>query len=517
MNSFKFLAIASLAFLSCTKNSLIVQTQNRLDDHLKFSTYGIESNGLTDVTQDLQKLLDTSSIIYLKAGVYTISNTLNIKSNTKLIGEKGTIIKGGKDMTGTLLEFGRYIFAERANNTTIQQITFRQSESSYSYREWNNACIFLLNCKTFNVESCFFDFHLSYQTLGQEAVWVSGSESHGNTIQGNEINTLGIRYAENGADGTLVKNNVLNKSYSNALSASGNHKTDLIVGCRILNNKIFDAGRMGIEDWGNTDGSIIEGNLITGTGKDSKQAIDGIALSAVGINSSVLNNTISDSQIYAIEVRGNYGSIVKENKIFANPNSTAVILNYTFTKPSDKLPLARVENNNIKESKIGVHIFGDYESHVLIYKNSFQNIDDKAISIESGARKYIIDLRANHYTFNKPNQRDRFALFSYTHFRPGVADQVIKSLRDTITFTSSSNGGAGVDFGFVIRTDRASIDQLTVRANNVKNSSKVPVNAFTALGGRPISVVLRNSNVKGGRVDLVGFKDIKLSNNTFSQ
>jgi|GEM_PF-1240659 len=521
MKKLPVIACSLILVFSCTKSSSVPNAKSSINEDEKidhhFYLYNLKGDGTSDDTEGLQKLISDSTNIYLKAGIYIINQTLIFKANTKIYGEKGTVIKAGREIKGDLLEHGRYIFAEKSDNSLIKNITFSQSENPYKFKEWANSCIFVLNTRNFTVQNCIFNFNLGYQSLGMEAVWISGIASKNNMIKANEINTLSIRYAEDGADSTTVESNVINKSYSNALTSTGNHVSDFIAGCKVLNNKVLNAGRMGIEDWGNTEGTIISGNSISGTGKDPKQAIDGIALSAVGKNTTVSNNIIRDGKVYAIEVRGNYGVSVTGNQIYTAGNSTGIILNFTFLPTAAAVPLAIVENNKITDALIGLHIFGDYEAKVTINKNSFINNASKSISIESGAKNFMITSKNNNFRFSGPNTQDRFALFSYTKFEPGDAHQQLIMNADTINFLPSSAAGKGVDFGVVVRTDNTRLEKIRIIANYNKNSNNIPVNAITAFGAKPTGLQLYNNFVSGGIVDLKGFSNPKLVDNIFVQ
>lgn len=516
--------VLSLFLPSCGKvntnpaHGVPVKPENGTDKPaLTFQSYGLKGDGITDNTAALQKLIDESSEIYLKGGTYIINQTINLKAGIKIYGEATTVIKAGNSMSGTLHTHGRYFFGNAADLMLINGITFKQSDNAYNWGDWNNACVYLLNCKSTVIENSFFDFDLPYLIKGMEAVWISGTGSANNTIKNNKIKTLGIKYAENGADGTIVENNTLINAYSNAITANGNHPTDYSTNCQILNNTVTNAGRMGIEDWGKTEGTIIKGNKVTGTGKDPKQSIDGIAISAVGSHVKVISNVISDSQVYAIEVRGNYGTAVTNNMITDNPASTGIILNYTFPIPENISGVTRamISHNKINKSDIGIHIFGDYEANVLIQGNTFTNTITKGISIESGSSIYHLDLEGNKFNFTVSTGKERFGLFSYTKFSPGTANQIINIATDTINYSASASGGTGIDLGFVIRTDKATISNVIVQGNNNKSAAGIPVNAITALGAKPIGVKLINNNVSGALVDLTGFTYTQSTGNNF--
>lgn len=517
--------VLSLLLLSCDKvntnsaHGTPVKPENGIDKSaLTFQSYGLKGDGITDNTAALQKLINESSEIYLKSGIYIINQTLNLKAGIKIYGEAATVIKAGNNMSGTLSTNGRYFFGNASDQMVITGITFQQSDNAYNWSDWNNACIYLLNCKSTVIENSLFDFHLPYFTKGMEAVWIAGTGSANNTVKNNKINTLGIKYAENGADGTIVESNTLINAYSNGITANGNHATDYSTGCQILNNTVTNAGRMGIEDWGKTDGTLIKGNKVTGTGKDPKQLVDGIAISAVGCNVKVIGNAISDSQLYAIEVRGNYGATVTDNTLADNPASTGIILNYTFPIPENINGVSRaiISRNEINKSDIGIHIFGDYEASVMIQDNSFINTITKGISIESGAATYRLDFERNKFNFTISTNKERFGLFSYTKYSPGTANQIINIAADTINYAAAASGGTGIDMGFVIRTDKATVSNVVVQGNNNKSLAGIRVNAITALGAKPIGVKLVNNNVSGALVDLTGFTDTQSTGNNFN-
>ncbi|WP_158799986.1 right-handed parallel beta-helix repeat-containing protein [Pedobacter sp. L105] len=482
-----------------------------------YQTYGLVGDGVTDNTAALQKLINASSVIYLKAGTYIINQTINLKAGIKIYGEALTVIKAGPQMSGTLLTNGRYFFGSAADQALIHQLTFGQSDKAFTWSTWNNACIYLLNSKGVTVENSTFNFHLPYNATGMEAVWVSGSGSSANSIKNNKITSLGIKYAENGADGTIVDSNLLTNAYSNALTANGNNATDYSIGCQVLNNTISNSGRMGIEDWGNTDGSVIQGNKISGTGKDPNQAVDGIAISAVGTNVKVISNTVSDSKEYAIEVRGNYGVTVTNNVLTNNPLSTGIILNYTFAVPVKAAAgsVATITGNKIGVSNIGIHVFGDYQANALIKGNVFTNTITKGISIESGAATYTLNITNNKFNFSVPAAADRYGVFSYTKYNPGTANQVINLSTDTLLYSTSAAGGAGVDLGLVIRTDKATINNVQIQGSNNKSAAKVAVNGITAFGAKPIGVKFTNNKVVGAIADLTGFTNYVSTGNNF--
>jgi len=515
----RFFLIISLWLLLCScnkekaiNNGFKLQKVDTADHY--FQSYGLAGDGITDDTQALQKLVNDSSTIYLKAGKYLISETIVLPHGLRFTGQEGTAIIASREMGGTLLQNGRFLFANESNDILIRNVRFRSSDRRFEFSEWNNACIFILNSRNVNIDNCFFDFELPYSSTGMEAVWVSGPKSKQNIIRNNNVHTLGIKYAENAADSTLVEHNVLTNAYSNAITANGNNAGDEVEGCKVLKNTIENAGRMGIEDWGNTNGTVIEGNKLSGTGVDPAQEHDGIGISAVGVNVNVLNNEVTNSRLYAIEARGNYGVQVTGNKLLNNPLSTGIILNFTFDAPKTNLAAAKVSNNEMQNCEKGVHIFGDYQADVSIQSNVFRDVIAKAISLESGSSNYKIQVVDNKFSFSGKANVDRYAFFSYTRYEPGVASQIVYATDNSIEYASTASGGAGIDFGFVIRTDRATINNLVVKGNNNRNAGNIPIFAITTLGAKPDQCVITNNHIYGSAVELGGFTNSVQKDNT---
>lgn len=516
--------VAAFAQFSCSKNatdpsglSPSIVPETGTTGSQTYNSYGLTGDGVTDNTAALQALFDQNSAIYLKAGTYIINQTINLKAGFQLYGEAGTVIKAGKAMSGTLLSNARYIFISSADNTLIHQITFAQSEQAYQLSSWNNACIYILNSKNSTVENSTFDYHLPYSITGFDAVWVSGTGSANTMIKNNLLTTLGIKYAENGADGTVVQNNIIKNPASNALTGNGNHATDYSTGCMVLNNTVQNAGRMGIEDWGKIDHSVISGNKINGTGKDPGQAAAGFGISAVGTNVTVSNNTISDTQVYTIEVRGNYNIVVSGNTLNSNPESTGIFMNYTYPVPelAASGTAGTITGNKISNSKIAIHIFGDYESNALLQSNVLTNIISKGISVESGSQNYRVDIRNNRLNFTVPATADRYALFSFTKFPAGTANQLITVSADTLSYSSGAAGGAGIDLGLVIRTDKAVISNSVISGSSAKSITGTAISAITAYGASPAGLQLTGNTVTGASVNLSGFTQVTASGNNF--
>ena len=261
--------------------------------------WGLKANGLDDDTEALQNIFNQSDSceIVFDGGEFLIHRTLLLKSGCKVIGKNGAILKAAPVITGTLLNYGRFFYLNEVSDCSIIGLKFLSENGSFRLSGWGDACISIYNSTNSVIESNTFQFDQKYGIAGLEAVWISGPKTKNTQIRNNAIYGLGIKYAENGACFTIVENNRIINAHSNALTANGN-SAEMIAGCKIINNYIENAGRMGIEDWGLVDGSLIKGNTIKGTGKDPAQKHEGLGISAVGINTKVINNKIYDAQIF---------------------------------------------------------------------------------------------------------------------------------------------------------------------------------------------------------------------------
>ena len=66
--------------------SQIEHLQNKVDKISTVKEFGAVGDGVTDDTESLQLALNEGGIILVEEGTYLMSKTLQIKSNTKLIG-----------------------------------------------------------------------------------------------------------------------------------------------------------------------------------------------------------------------------------------------------------------------------------------------------------------------------------------------------------------------------------------------------------------------------------------------
>ncbi|RZL44002.1 MAG: hypothetical protein EOP00_21845, partial [Pedobacter sp.] len=476
--------------------------------------FGAKGDGLNDDTDILQSIIDANEELVFDGGTYIINRTLNLKSGSKLTGLNGAIIKSGSSLTGTLSTFARFLNLSNVKDCTVSGLKFQSSSNNFKLSAWYNACLFVSNSTNNLIENNNFDFKLPFSLNGFEAVWVTGPETDKTTIKNNKIYTLGIKYAENGASGTIVESNVIVNAHSNALTANGN-SAKIITGCKLLNNSIENTGRMAIEDWGAVDGTVISGNIIVGTGKGLDQAHDGLGISAVGTNSIVTKNKITDAKFFYIEIGGNHNCIVENNEIFDTENlATGIIFNYTDKMPANLTSsFAQAKNNIINGCQRGIYVFGINYSNCLISGNTLRNQSMRGVSVESDSKSYDIQIVSNTFYLTLPNSKIRTAVNSYNTLPVGSANQNLTVSKNIVNYAASAAGGVDKEYSFLLATDNVKVLDNEVFGNNIKSGGS-NVFAISSNGAKSTNVTIGNNKIHGAILDLNNYSNPSLYNNS---
>lgn len=489
----------------------VVTTPNTKKTVIQF---GAKGDGVSDDTEILQSIINSNEELVFDGGVYIINKTLTLKSGTKLTGLNGAIIKSGSNITGTLSTFARFLNISNVKDCTVSGLKFQSSNNNFKLSAWYDACLFVSNSTNNLIENNNFDFKLPFSLNGFEAVWVTGTETNNTIIRNNKIYTLGIKYAENGASGTIVESNYLFGAHSNALTSNGN-STKMITGCKLLNNSIENTGRMAIEDWGAVDGTVISGNIIVGTGKGADQAHDGLGISAVGTNSLVIKNKITDAKFFYIEIGGNHNCIVENNEIFDNEYiATGIIFNYTDKMPANLTSsLAQAKNNVINGCQRGIYVFGVNYSNCLISGNTLKNQSLRGVSIESDSKSYDIQILSNTFNVTLPNSKIRTAINSYNTLPVGSANQNLTVSKNIVNYATSAAGGVDKEYSFLLATDNVKVLDNEVFGNSIKAGGS-NVFAISSNGAKSTNVTIGNNKIRGAILDLNNFSNPNLYNNS---
>ncbi len=478
--------------------------------------YGAVGDGVHDDASVIQTALNSESVVFFPAGTYIINSTLNIRPGVKLYGTGGATIKSGNSMRGTLLSMGRYVYISNADNSLITNIRFQQSSQSFSLGQWANACIYVINSKGTNISYNNFDFKLPYSKTGLEGIWVSGKLSENTLIKANKLTSVGIEYAENGANSTIADGNYITHAANDGLSSHGN-SLNWCTKHIVSNNIIENSGLMGIEDWGNVDGTLIINNTINGVGKDPAQALNGIGISAVGINTRVVNNKLTDAPIYYIESGGN--NIIDSNIINdTRGKAIGIMSNFTAVQSATiagmwKSNAMRITGNVITGCDRSIVVFGNYSPNVNIAANTITNPGSVGINVDSASPLYTINVTDNKILFNIPNTHARKAFESYTSLdHTGI--QNINLDNNIVTYATTADGGKGLEYGFEIGTDNAVLNNNQVYGNNIR-ANKQAVYAISGNTDPAYAITLTNNRIYGAIVNLKDFTVKNQSGNNF--
>ncbi len=484
-------------------------------DAVSVRKFGALGTGILDDTNALQNALNSGNTLVFPAGVYIINKTLNVKPNTKIYGAAGAVIKTGINMKGTLLTLGRYFYIRDADNCVINNIKFQQSIQSFKLAQWGSACIYLEDSANGKFTYNFFDFNLPYSNTGYIAIWAGGNATRNTLIKGNRLISAGIEYAENGAGGTVVDANRISNAPANGIVAHGNTPV-YCTGNVVTNNIIENSGYMGIEDWGNIDGTVIRNNTIKGTGKNPVNH-DAIGISAVGVNTVVANNSITDAVFYYIEVAGSHNLLVENNTINDSKKlAMGIIINFTGTMPAvSALKGTIVRNNIINNCFKGIAVEGDLSPNVEIVSNKINNPLFEGVNVDTACPSdFTITIKDNNIQFTSPNKRERKAVQLYSSLAHGAGNQNINLINNTITYTTAATGGPGNELGIEVGIDNTVLDGNQIYGNNIVGN-KLPVKAITANYVATQDVSFINNTVTGAIVDLSYFTIKSQSGNNF--
>lgn len=483
-------------------------------DAVNAKKFGVVGDGVTDDTEKLQNLINTQTTILLPAGTYIINKALNLRSNVKVYGAAGATIMAGNSMSGILLTHGHYFNLEKADNCLIFNIIFKQGAQPFALKEWSNACIFASNSKGTNILYNTFNFNLKYGRLGLEAVWFTGSETTNTVIKGNKLYTVGIEYAEAGASRALVQNNYVKNAHGIGINGHGNNASVCLDNV-ISDNVIEYPGNMGIEDWGNTSGTIIKNNTILHTGQDPGHRDDAMGISAVGARPQILNNKITDAWMYYIEIGGNSNKTVDGNIINDTRGlATGIIINYTDTSATNQTNTnnkVTIKNNQILNCELGIHYYGNNNINTLLQSNTFKNPKVSAVKFDSDAAIIDATITNNNVSIAEPAAKVRSIFMTYTRKAPNAVKHSIAFTNNNITFEATAKGSTAEEYGFYIATNNTSIK------NNIIKSAVTSLYTVGNSSDNKLNLYFTNNNFSGVKNDLSRFNLLENTGNVITK
>ena len=258
---------------------------------------------------------------------------------------------------------------------------------------------------------------------------------------------------------------------------------------------------MGIEDWGSITGSVIKGNTIDGTGKNTSQSGSGIGLSLVGVNSVASHNTISNAQDMYIEVGGNNNIKVDTNTINDTQLAiTGIIVNCTTAKPAGSNSYSAAINGNIINGcEQGIAVQGNESPNATVSNNVLTNQKWMALNLNTNAGAYNVTFTGNAINFTNKSTQARKGVEVYTSATNSGQKTTVTS--NTITYATSANGGSGCDMALSLEANYINYTGNKVVGNKVKSGGS-QVFAISAGGNAYKGITYNNNVVSGATVDL---------------
>lgn len=469
---------------------------------------GAKGDGVSDdttaIASGIANAKSSGKALVIPSGTYIVNQTFILDSSVWIYGQEGSILRAGSSQTGDLAHRGWH-FAVTAPDVTVQGLTIVAPVVPYLNDFDEVASVHVMDAPRARI--------LDNTFTGSEGIFVKGPTTVDTQVIGNRLSGgPGIVYTYAGASRTLVANNVIDGSKGNAMSGTGNHGSAFNSGAIVENNIITNAGRMGIEDWGNCVDTIIRGNRIVRPGVLSDDA--GFAISAVGIRQIVQDNDIDDYEIYGIEASGN-GTKVLRNNVLQNGSArgtgTAVIINGHLANVTSG---AEVIGNIIEANGIAVSVWSN-AGLVHVEANS---LIDNLVGVAVDSQDPLTGFEAinNTVTYNTPPVAvgSRRAFDTYSTGNTGVKSTLISN--NTVTYnTGAWSEGASEDEWLA----KIATDNVEISGNTFDAGSNHPATFIPKIGGNGATnsglVVRLNRFLNGAQLDISWFTNPTVENNTF--
>nr|DAH52745.1 MAG TPA: tailspike protein [Caudoviricetes sp.] len=305
----------------------------------------VTGDGITDVTVELQKVLDSGRSVYFPDGDYIASSLTLSSDNVSIFGPGRIIKKAG--VNGRLLTI-------TGSGCSVSDLKFNGRNAAPNQMHYNN--IIHITGDNNTVSGCFID----------------GSQGGGITIEGaanNKIinNTIidtydnNIHITDEGANrnmvsgnicrGTVAQNNIFVTASADS-SANGKFVYDNI----IIGNSCADSADTGIEAGYHTIRTIIKGNICLNSYNPGILLRDNFG--------SIVDGNIIAVKAYASQ-HANYDGIAIAPQNEGAGNYSATIVNNTILGPTKRSGVyvggswVKVSNNTIYDNQSAINAAGD--------------------------------------------------------------------------------------------------------------------------------------------------------------
>jgi hypothetical protein len=261
-----------------------------LESVVYVKTYIPSPDGTTDNSSALASALAAAAgkVLEFETGKTYVQNSPLLPASNTVVRGNGATLQAGTSKSGTLSSSGHQLELTSVSNVVVEGLRFVAPASAYGTLTGNITSIQLASATNCVVRNCTFS-----STGVRWAIFVTTGSSDCR-VENNYSDGSGITYSNGGASRVICRANTILNAEQNGLSCTGNNSGAYATGCIAEDNYVINAGRMGIEDWTYTLGSVIRNNYVSGA------TVYGI--SAVGRNTLVEGNSVVDPvSSYCIE------------------------------------------------------------------------------------------------------------------------------------------------------------------------------------------------------------------------
>lgn len=487
--------------------------------------YGAVGDGVNDDTAALQAWLDSGhkNLTATPNKTYIINNTLSPVSNT-IIDFKNSVLQSGESLSGTMLTHGRFFDFNSLNIVTIKNIHFKKGSQDFTTSDnYSPSAIHLNDSDETYIKNCFFDFDFTYADYVRDQSGLINAiftlNSRNTLIDSCRFKTVHLHYGIGQSFNTTVQNCYFYDSAGNGTGSAGTEVDGVMSGGhRIINNTFENVGRIAIEDWGFTQGTEILNNVIIGAGKNTlieNLDSEGMGISAVGLNSIVEGNTISDVDGYAaIESIYNRGGRIKNNLIF-NCSTAGIGSSDEEMEDSDNKALF-IDNNTILNCRIGMFFLGSEKMEITIANNYFHNFKTRGIYIDYHHESNVL-IDNNQFFLDEPADggeiRKPIWVYSSDQINPTGKNIVIN--KTSVNYDLAASGGEYRDFGIHIASPQVYLDDFNLDGSDIINTSSELILGLTSNGSKAPNMTINNSTIINAITDLKMFDSPTGKNNFF--
>ncbi len=296
--------------------------QAKLREYVSVKDFGAVGDGVTDDTAAIQATLNSGGQVEFVSGTYLITSTLNIPSDTKLVGNgKDTAIKLANGANTHMLQNVNYRSGSNDNITidglvidgNVANQTNNGAYDKHGIRFNNTTNVVVSNCIVKNVGTdCINLINSNNATIKSNNLY--GAYNHAVTFQ----NCDGLLGDSNRIHDCGSKTDAYGFTSSGHAFIGVNSRCDNVI---ITNNYVYDMGDSCIRNERAGYGWIISNNLVVNSGKDSIK-IMGVELSGVKPKANIIsNNIVIDAGNDGIHASGE--CVITGNYVYGTGKNTA--------------------------------------------------------------------------------------------------------------------------------------------------------------------------------------------------